>query len=182
MDKLLSELQKERHYYSRLKEEYTEAQQNAEEAIESSKETKEYYEEKLASMRSNADKNNKYIQLGKKMQGFIDGFILNSRKKTVNEKLISEVKKFLAVEKSKVETAKQEAKRAKTQSRKKPKEKKYLPKKDEHHRDKIKVGSRVRIISTRQIGTVEEIDKTNVTVSFGFARMKVDRAKLSWVD
>ena len=182
MDKLLSELQKERHYYSKLKEEYTEAQQNAEEAIESSKETKEYYEEKLASMRSNADKNNKYIQLGKKMQGFIDGFILNSRKKTVNEKLISEVKKFLAVEKSKVETAKQEAKRAKTQSRKKPKEKKYLPKKDEHHRDKIKVGSRVRIISTRQIGTVEEIDKTNVTVSFGFARMKVDRAKLSWVD
>ncbi|MFZ9027545.1 MAG: endonuclease MutS2 [Crocinitomicaceae bacterium] len=182
MDKLLSELQKERHYYSRLKEEYAEAQQNAEEAIESSKETKEYYEEKLASIRSNADKNNKYIQLGKKMQGFIDGYILNSRKKTVNDKLVSEVKKFLAVEKSKVETVKQEAKRAKAQSSKKPKVKKYAPKKDEHQRDKIKVGSRVRMIATRQIGTVEEIDKSNVTVSFGFARMKVDLSKLSWVD
>jgi DNA mismatch repair protein MutS2 len=182
MDKLLSELQKERHYYSRLKDEYAEAQQNAEEAIESSKDTKEYYEEKLVSIRANADKNNKFIQLGKKMQGFIDRYISNSRKKTVNDKLVSEVKKFLAVEKSKVETAKQEAKRTKVQSKKKPNIKKQAPNKDEHQRDKIKVGSRVRMISTRQIGTVEEIDKSNVTVSFGFLRMKVDLVKLSWVD
>ncbi len=182
MDKLLSDLQKERHYYSRLKNEYAEAQQNAEEAIESSKETKEYYEEKLSSIRSNADKNNKYIQLGKKMQGFIDGYILNSRKKTVNDKLVSEVKKFLAVEKSKLETAKLEVKNIKAQKSKNKNVKKSAPKVDEHQRNKIKVGSRVRMISTRQIGTVEEIDKTNVTVSFGFARMKVDLAKLSWVD
>lgn len=181
MDKLLSELQRERHYYSRLKEEYAEAQQNAEEAIESSRETKEFYEEKLSSIRQNADKNNKYIQLGKKMQGFIDGYITNSRKKTVNEKLISEVKKFLAVEKSKIETAKQEEKQKKAQRQNKAKVKKYTPKKDEHNRDKIKVGSRVKIIATKQVGTVEEIDKKTATVTFGFARIKVDLSKLSCV-
>lgn len=181
MDKLLSDLQKERHYYTKLKEEYSEAQQNAVDAIESSKESKKYYESKLKSIRSNADLNNKYIQLGKKMQGFIDNYITNSRKKTVNDKLVEEVKKFLAVEKSKIEAAKQEA-RKKVNKPSKVKVQKYIPKKDEFHRDKIKVGSRVKIIATRQIGTVEELDKTTATVTFGFARMKVDISKLSWVD
>lgn len=181
MDKLLSDLQKERHYYSRLKQEYAEAQQNAEEAIESSKETKEYYEEKLNSIRQNADRNNKYIQLGQKMQSFIDSYITNSRKKTANEKLIGEVNKFLAVEKSKIETIKTEEKKKKQLQNRQPL-KKQAPKKDEHNRDKIKLGSRVKIIATKQIGTVEEIDKKVATVVFGFARIKVDLSKLSWVD
>lgn len=181
MDKLLSDLQKERHYYSKLKQEYAEAQENAEDAIERSKETKEYYEEKLASIRQNADKNNKFIQLGKKMQGFIDGYITNSRKKTVNDKLISEIKKFLAVEKSKIESIKQEEKQRKAQRQNKQQVKKYTPKKDEFNRDKIKVGSRVKIIATKQVGTVEEIDKKTATVTFGFARIKVDLSRLSWV-
>lgn len=181
MDKLLSDLQKERHYYSKLKQEYAEAQENAEDAIERSKETKEYYEEKLAGIRQNADKNNKFIQLGKKMQTFIDGYITNSRKKTVNDKLISEIKKFLAVEKSKIESIKQEEKQRKAQRQNKQQVKKYTPKKDEFNRDKIKVGSRVKIIATKQVGTVEEIDKKTATVTFGFARIKVDLSRLSWV-
>jgi len=54
--------------------------------------------------------------------------------------------------------------------------------KDEFNRDKIKIGSKVKLITTKQTGTVEEIKGTNLTVTFGFAKMKVGLEKLSWVE
>jgi DNA mismatch repair protein MutS2 len=37
------------------------------------------------------------------------------------------------------------------------------------------------LISTKQSGTVEAMDGENVTVTFGFLRMKVEKDKLMWV-
>jgi DNA mismatch repair protein MutS2 len=52
---------------------------------------------------------------------------------------------------------------------------------DTYQRDKIVVGSTVKIIETRQNGTVEEIKGHLLTVAFGFMRLKIEREKLMWV-
>jgi len=39
----------------------------------------------------------------------------------------------------------------------------------------------VKLISTKQSGTVESIEGEQLTVLFGFSRMKVERSKLMWV-
>jgi DNA mismatch repair protein MutS2 len=43
------------------------------------------------------------------------------------------------------------------------------------------VGSTVKMIETRQSGTVEEIKGHLLTVTFGFMRLKVEREKLMWI-
>ena len=134
-------------------------------------------------MRENADVNQKLIQHGKKLAQFIDKYNINTKKKSINDKLLEEIRKYVAVEKSKIEATKQKEKLRKAQpASKKKSQKKKKPEPDNFMRDKIKQGSRVKLISTKQIGTVEEMKDTAVTVSFGFARMKVDLDKLMWID
>ena len=114
------------------------------------------------------------------MKSFIDKYNTKSRKKTINDPLLDEVKKYLAVERSKAEAAKKTLKQAETSPKKKGK-KKNIPIQDNFNRDKIKVGSKVKLISTKQSGTVEEISGTTIVVTFGFARMKVKLDKLQWI-
>lgn len=180
MDKLLNDLQKEQTRMSKMIHEYREAQSSAEEAIENAEDARIKYEEKLSSMRTTSESNNKQIQLGKKLQGFIDRYNTRSRKKNINDPLIADINKFLAVEKTKIENAKLGAK--KIQVKKQQARIAVQAVKDDYNRDKIVVGSRVKLITTRQIGTVEEINDKNVIVMFGFLRMKVEKNKLMWVD
>jgi DNA mismatch repair protein MutS2 len=64
----------------------------------------------------------------------------------------------------------------------KPKKKKIQkPETDPYQRHKIAVGSSVKLISTKQSGTVESIEGETLTITFGFLRMKVEREKLMWI-
>ena len=182
MDSLLNELQKEKTYLNKLNAEHIEAQEISTEALNHYTEKKDYYELKLRGIRENSAKNQHLINAGKKMLSFIDKYVTNSRKKTINDRLIDEVKKYIAVEKSKTMDSKQKEKQAKL-SKTKHKKKKVVIKEDlQHHREKIKLGSRVKLISTKQIGTVEEIKGDNLSVSFGFAILKVKLEKLSFIE
>lgn len=180
MDRLLNDLQKEQTRMNRMIQEYQDAQLAAQETIENAEEARIKFEEKLNSMRTSSETNNKQIQLGKKLQSFIDRYNTRSRKKNINDPLIADINKFLAVEKTKTENIKISAKKIEVKKQKSRKSTQKL--KDEYNREKIVVGSRVKLITTRQIGTVEEINGTNVTVMFGFLRMKVEKTKLMWVD
>ncbi|MFN5912540.1 MAG: MutS-related protein, partial [Bacteroidota bacterium] len=182
MDRLLSELQKEKTYLERLSKEHIEAQQLANEAREDFLERKQRFEDKLKIQQESAERNNKFINAGKKMLSFIERFNTNSRKKEVNLPLLEEVKKYLAVEKARVEDAEKALKLREDALSKKPKKNKPVkPEKDPYQRHLIKVGSQVKLISTKQSGTVESIDGEMVTVAFGFLRMKVEREKLMWI-
>ena len=61
------------------------------------------------------------------------------------------------------------------------KKKKVTPETDPYQRHRIKEGSKVKLISTKQTGVVEGIQAEMVTVLFGYMRMKVEREKLMWV-
>lgn len=183
LDKLLNDLQKEKTYLSKLNYEHIEAQETAQKSFIEFTEKKELYEQKLKQFRDNAETNHKLIHHGKKLSSYINRYVTNSRKKTINDKLLEEVRKYLAVEKSKIEAIKQKEKEAllKNISTSKKKKKSKTELKDEFQRSKIKVGSKVKLIATKQVGIVEDMTTSSVTVSFGFARMKVSLEKLMWV-
>ena len=184
MDRLLNDLQKEKTYLERLNKEHIEAQQNAQDALNEYQERKEDYDEKLKRIRTQAEANNKLVAFGKKMKTFIDRYNVKSRKKTVNDKLLAEVKKYLAVERTKIDAAIQVKKEKERKEANKPsaKRKKAKIERDKFQRHKIKMNSRVKLITTKQVGIVEEVSGDNITVAFGFMRMKVDRNKLMWVE
>ena len=140
------------------------------------------FEEKLKIQQETTERNNKYMNAGKKMLGFIDRYLTKTRKKDANKPLLDEVNKYLALEKSKIEDLKLAEKLKAEVNSKKPKKKKIQkPEEDPYQRHKIIVGSTVKLISTKQNGTVEAIDGENATVTFGFLRMKVEREKLMWI-
>lgn len=177
MDQLLHELQKEKSYLSRLTKEHVLAQETAEEHRIFYEETKEKYEKRLESLKNKAEETSKLVSLGTKLQQYIDEYKVRSKKKNVNDGLLQDLKKYIAMEKSKIEEAKQEV-RLKKQAKKKKNPNKEV---DQYQQSKIKVGSKVKLISTKQVGEVEEIKGKDVTVLLGFARMKVKLTQLIWV-
>ncbi|MEJ6775760.1 MAG: DNA mismatch repair protein MutS [Crocinitomicaceae bacterium] len=183
MDKLLNQLQKEKTYLSKLNQEHIEAQDLAQNALNEYEEKRDFYDVKLKNFRTNSESNQRFIQAGKKLITFIEKYNTTTRKKAINNDLLEEVRKYLAVEKSKTEGAKQRENQQQLAKQGKNKGKsnaKSVP--DIHQREKIIVGSRVKLITTKQIGNIEEIKGETAIVSFGFARMKVAKSKLSFVD
>lgn len=183
MDKLLSELQREKTYLERLNKEHIEAQEIAQKAKNEFLDKKAKFEEKLKIQQETIEINNKFITSGKKLKQFIDRYQTKSRKKDINKPLIDELTKYIAVEKAKIEEG-IKIEKLKTEANLKkptPKKQKQIIERDEYQRSKIVVGSTVKLIATKQSGTVEEINNEMITVIFGFMRMKVEREKLMWV-
>ena len=146
-------------------------------------EKKKHLEKRLLTQQELTDKNNKWLILGKKMQTFIDRYNSNSKKKDINKPLLDDVRTFIAMESGKTEESKRKEKlKAATTAVAKPaKKKKVILEKDEFQQQKISVGSTVKLIATKQSGTVEEVTGNQITVEFGFLRMKVEREKLMWI-
>lgn len=186
LDQLLSELQKEKTYLQRLNNEHIEAQELAENSRIQYEQKKDRFDDRLKSQQDLIERNNLFLNAGKKMKSFIDRYQLRARKKDVNAPLIEDIRKYLMLEKSKIEVVKQKSiavqsnvKKSNQQSSKKLEvSKKEI---DTYSQAKIKVGSHVKLIETKQMGTVEEIKEPMITVAFGFIRMKVEREKLMWV-
>lgn len=184
LDKLLHELNREKSYLQQLNKEHIDAQELAEQSRLEYISKKERFEERLKAQQEVIEKNNIYLNAGKKMKQYIDRYQTRSRKKDINNPLLEDIRKYLLVEKSKLEEAKRkEELMAKAGIPvKKPKKKKNAePEKDPYQREKIVVGSTVKMIETKQNGTVEEIKGHLLTVTFGFMRLKVEREKLMWV-
>lgn len=183
MDRLLNDLQKEKTYLERLNKEHIEAQAIAQKSFNEYELRKADYEEKLKRIREQADLTNKLVGLGKKMKTYVDRYNVKSRKKSINDPLLDEINKYLAVERTKIDAAilnKKEKERI--ESARPSKKKKERPELDPYQRQKIKLNSRVKLIATKQVGIVEEVSGDNITVGFGFMRMKVAREKLMWVE
>jgi DNA mismatch repair protein MutS2 len=182
MDKLLSELQREKTYLERLNSEHVEAQASAQMAKNDYLEKKTRYDEKLKTQQATIERDNKYLNAGKKMLSFIDRFTVKSRKKDVNKPLIDEVIKYISVEKSKIEEVRRTVLlKSKIATPKNSPKRVQKPLNDPHQRAKIVIGSTVKLIETKQTGTVENCLGDAITVVFGFIRLKVEREKLSWL-
>lgn len=184
MDRLLADLQKEKTYLEKLVKEHILAQETAQKAKNNYELKNEKLGSKIKTQQELIEKNNKLISLGKKLQQSIDQFKVRTRKKDANKIVIDDLVKYINLEKNKIESLKMAEKAKKIELKKsnsKPTNKKTPVIKDEYQRDKIIVGSTVKLIATKQSGSVEEINGNNITVTFGFLKMKVNRDKLMFI-
>ncbi len=185
MDKLLSELQREKTYLERLNNEHIEAQKSAQDSKQHFDELQKKYEAKIKVLNDTTQVNNTFIVYGKKLKQYIDRFVTRSKKKDINQPLLEDFKKYISVEKNKIEESKRsEELKANAKISAKPQPKKQRvnePKKDPYLRDKIIVGSTVKLIETKQTGTIEAINGSQCIVVFGFLKMKVEKEKLMWI-
>jgi DNA mismatch repair protein MutS2 len=178
MDKLIATLQKEKSEIELLNKVSKEAEASALEAKEESDALSEHYAERLQRQQQLIEKNNKDLSNGKKMGQFIQSY----RMKGQNKPLLEEIRKFLAIEKSKLVKKKELAKVKKeepiTVPKPRPKEKKEVPKTPPKP---VVVGSNVRMMNGSNKGEVIEIKGKEATVMFGIFKTKVKASELEVV-
>lgn len=172
MDEMLSSLQIEKTRYEELSQQADEAGKLASETIKTFEKKKERFEEKLQKQQETIERNNKYLSHGKKMAQLIESFNLRQK----NKEVLEDIKKYIVVEKTKID---EERKQRSIQ--KKISENKEVKKAKVSSRDKIKVGSLVRMENTKQTGTVLELENGQATVAFGVFKTKLDTSKLIFI-
>jgi DNA mismatch repair protein MutS2 len=162
MEQLLSDMQKEKGRMERLNKESIEARIRAEKAEKTYQEKEHRLTEKLDNQKLFIERNNHFIVLGKKMNDYVNNYVIGARGKTKNTVLFEELKKFLTIEKTKrLESVKKE--KAKAQNNKvktKPQVEKEV---NNTPMPIIQIGSRVKIDKSKNLGTVEAIDTKNKT-------------------
>ena len=162
MEQLLSDMQKEKGRMERLNKDSIEAKIRAEKAEKTYQEKEHRLTEKLDNQKLFIERNNHFIVLGKKMNDYVNNYVIGARGKTKNIVLFEELKKFLTIEKTKrLESVKKE--KAKAQNNKvktKPQVEKEV---NNTPMPIIQIGSRVKIDKSKNLGTVEAIDTKNKT-------------------
>ncbi len=172
MDKLLASLQEEKTRFEVLSNSARMAGEEASNTILDFEKKKDKFEDRLQKQQESIERNNKYLNHGRKLDQFIQQFTLNAK----NKELLEDVKKYLAMERTKIE-----------EERKQKSIKKKIEKESTEHATKerklssIKVGSLVRLEKTRQTGTVIEIEKDQAVVAIGVFRTKVKVDKLEFI-
>lgn len=172
MDELLSSLQEEKNRFEELSKNAGEAGEAASKTIQDFEKKKEKFEERLQKQQDTIERNNKYLSHGKRMAQFIESWNLKAK----NKELLDELKKYVVVEKTKIDEERKQ----------KSIQKKISQKKNEKHqklsqRDKIKIGSLVRLENTKQTGRVLEMEAGTVIVAFGVFKTKLDLSKLEFI-
>jgi DNA mismatch repair protein MutS2 len=172
MDRMLADLQEEKSRYVAMVENAQQAAHLASTTISEFDKKKEKLEEKLAKQNETIERNNKYLQHGRKMYAFIEAYNLKQK----NKELLEEMKKFVAMEKTKLDTDRLQ------RSLKKKSEQQSEQKVQKHHRrESIVVGSLVRLVNSKQTGNVIEREGENAVVAFGVFKTKLDISKLEFI-
>jgi DNA mismatch repair protein MutS2 len=172
MDEMLSSLQEEKSRFESYTKNAQEAGLIASNAIVEYEKKRERMEEKLQKQQETIEKNNKYLNQGRKLMQFIESYNLRSK----NKELLDEVKKYLAMEKTKID----ESRKVKS-IEKKIRTQKEEVQHEEKRKEMIKVGSLVRLDNTKQTGTVMDLEKGQATVAIGVFKTKVDVDKLVFI-
>ena len=167
---MIAVLQKEKSEVEERNLAAIESKKEADSAKEEYEALSDHFEQRLQRQQDVIEKNNKDLTNGKRMTQFINSY----RLKGSNKKMLEEVKKFIAVEKSKLVTKKEQAKTKEiaknVPSRSTVKKKQQQPKSPPKP---ILVGSTVRMLNGNQDGQVSEIKGKEATVLFGNFKTKV---------
>lgn len=180
MDQLIATLQQEKSSVQAMNAASLKAQKEADEAKERFEDLSAHYEERLLKQQQLIEKHNKALTNGNKMSQFIQSY----RLKGSNKLLLDEVKKFLAIEKSKL--VKKKAQQAVQIEEKKPLKAPKVPKKSKEQKavaqpKPVAVGATVRIGKGLQHGEVISIKGEEALVLFGNFKTKAKLKELEVV-
>lgn len=175
LDGLIADLQKEKSSFSQLNVRALKAETEAKKAKRDFEERQAKYDERMKTQQEFTELNNHYINKGKKLSGFIDRYDLRPKSAT-NKTLLEDIRKYLAVEKTRIADAE------KAEALKRKAEAKKAPKKIKPKHELIQVGSTVRLTrGGKQRGTVLELDGDKATVAFGMFKTKVNVTDLVYI-
>lgn len=172
MDEMLASLQQEKTRFESLSNNARGAGEMASKAIIEFEKKSEKMEERIQKQQETIERNNKFLNHGKRLMQFIETYHLQSK----NKELLEEVKKYLAIEKTKIEDERKQksiVKKIKKQNEEGDKKQK--------RKEAIIVGSLVRLLNSKQTGTVMDIEKSQATVAIGVFKTKVDVSKLEFI-
>ncbi|MEN9347707.1 MAG: hypothetical protein RLZZ77_1218 [Bacteroidota bacterium] len=172
MDAMLASLQEEKTKFEDLASQAKIAAETASGTISDFEKKKLRYEEKLQKQSETIERNNKYLSHGKKTAQFIESYNLKSK----NKELLEEIKKYIVLEKTKIEEE-----RMQKSIERKISQKKQVKEKKSASIEKIVVGSLVRLQQTKQTGRVMEIIDDEAIVAFGVFKTKVEKRKLEFI-
>jgi DNA mismatch repair protein MutS2 len=177
MDRLISSLQREKSELEEVIRTSKEAEERASIAKEEYDDLVAHYEQRLVKQQEIIERNNKDLSNGKRMAQFIQSYRLKGH----NKALLEEVKKFLAIEKSKVVKKKEQKKLCEksldTIPGKKAKKKKSKPATSSPPKP-VAVGVQVRLRNGSQKGEVIELKGEEALVLFGIFKTKVKIADI----
>ena len=166
MEQLLSDMQKEKGRLERLNKDSIEAKNRAERAEKQFQAKEQKLADKLEAQRIFIERNNHFVVLGKKLNEFVNDYTLGAKGKAKNAAVLEEVKKFIAIEKTKrielINKEKQEKEKAKAASMQQKSGKNNVRKAKIHVDEQaqpVVVGSRVKIDQSKNLATVESIDE-----------------------
>ena len=202
-DKTISRLQKERNKLQKTTESLEKEETKAKEYSENLSEKEQKIKDKLESFQELYDSNQKMITTGRKVNELTNKYFQTNNKK----QFLADLMKWVIIEKSKyskkiVPKTKAAKKQVKIQEKKQQekldsvkkevlvevikvrKHKQVAAKKVENQKlDYIyKINDRVRLIDSNSIGTIENIEKNKVTISYGSFTTKTNLNKLELVE
>ena len=173
LDELIGELQKEKNTLSKITDRNLRKELENEQLKAKLESQKIHLEERAIHQHSVSEEQNDALNRGRKLLQFVDRYKADSK----NKDLFDDVKKYLAMERSKLDDA------AKATLAKRKAASARLPKKrPKHFVERIKLGSIVRLRSGgKERGEVIELNPRHALVLFGSFRTRVELEKLTWV-
>lgn len=205
LDKTISKLQKERSRLQRTSDNLEKQKSKGQEHLDSLQEKEDKIQSKLAGFQELYDNNQRMLSLGRKINEFLNKYFQNNNKKELNtsfNKWVADEKVKYAKKnpiKPKTKSQKQKAKVVEKQMQEviKKVEKEVLKKVVEVRKEKkieeikvakekasynYKINDRVRIIDSNSVGTIDKIDKKNVTINYGVFTTKTTLNKIELVE
>ncbi|WP_439130995.1 endonuclease MutS2 [Polaribacter sp.] len=204
LDKTISKLQKERNRLQKNSDSLEKQKTKGQEHLESLQEKEQRIKDKLAGFQELYDQNQKMLALGRKTNELLNKYFQTNNKKELNvnfnkwvaDEKVKHVKKNPV--KPKTKSQKQKAKIVKKQLQEtiKKVEKEVLEKVVEVRKEKkieeakiakakseyiFKVNDKVRIRDSNSVGTIDKIDRKNVTINYGIFTTKTTLNKLELV-
>ena len=205
LDKTISKLQKERNKLQKNSDNLEKQKTKGQEHIDSLQEKEQRIQEKLSGFQELYDQNQKMLSLGRKTNELLNKYFQTNNKKELNtnfNKWVTDEKvKHLKKnpEQPKTKSQKQKAKVVQKQLQEviNKVEKEVLEKVVEVRKEKkieavkiaqekseyiYKKNDRVRIIDSNSVGTIDKIDKKNVTINYGIFTTKTTLSKIELVE
>ncbi|WP_439129102.1 endonuclease MutS2 [Polaribacter sp.] len=205
LDKTISKLQKERSRLQKNSDNLEKQKTKGQEHLESLQEKEEKIQAKLAGFQELYDNNQKMLSLGRKTNELLNKYFQTNNKKELNanfNKWVADEKVKHAKKnpiKPKTKSQKQKAKIVEKQMQQviKNVEKEVLEKVVEVRKEKkkeavkiakekaayvFKLNDRVRIIDSNSVGTIDKLDRKNVTINYGVFTTKTSVDKIELVE
>ena len=205
LDKTISKLQKERSRLQKNSDNLEKQKSKGQEHLESLQEKEAKIQAKLAGFQELYDNNQKMLSLGRKINELLNKYFQTNNKKELNtnfNKWVADEKVKHAKKnpiKPKTKSQKQKAKIVEKQMQQviKKVEKEVLEKVVEVRKEKkkeavkiaeqkaayvFKLNDRVRIVDSNSVGTIDKIDKKNVTINYGVFTTKTSVDKIELVE